>query len=316
MKKYWLIMLVNLVFALLALPKTQAYWTSPLPSEAVCSSYVKIGNWKIYIVLEEVGRIDDPKAGLEFLYKDCLYVVIWDLDESIPDDEKWWGGNNRWSGDNVLSEDWVSTNYYDQRSMPIKKDGLYYLALHSGSTNQVPGNHYSWFEISEWFLPGNVYLKGYIVKHGFDSEGNPRYWVARQYVNPGHTPGVYAWAWDEIPEWRESAEEGETVYSFDENGEIRFWKALRDCEVAPSEETAGEGYFQEIKNGSVSPIREEIVNFWLGHNHYSSGEVVIYGMLNSRRYRYFRAKRPSVGVVPFRIENGEEVINKEYWEEI
>lgn len=318
MKKYRLGLLLNLILAIFAFPQTYALWTNALTSEeTVCNSNVRIGIWKRYIVLEEVGKLVKPKEGTEFLYKGQVYAVLTDLDQDIPAEDSWWGWNNKWSMVNLLTEDWVSTNYYGIDSLPVRKDGVYYLPIHDGATNQVPGEGNAWFRVSEWYISTNIYLKGYIVKHGVNFDGSPRYWIAKDYVNAGTAPGVFAWAWDEVPNWSGEVEEDAVVYTASGDGSVRFWKALHATAAEPSEVAAQAGLFQEIKNAWISPAdSHQVLNFWLGHNKYSAGEIVVYGADNCRRYRYFQAVKEAVGIPPFSIQNGQEVINNQYWKEI
>ncbi|HEY8395460.1 MAG TPA: hypothetical protein VIK96_01645 [Bacilli bacterium] len=316
MKKYLLGLIVYVLFALFAFPKTYAYWAQALPSGSVYKSSLQIGSWRKFIVLEEVGKIENPKAGDEFVFQNQFYVVLWDLDEAIPNNKNWWGWKNPWSGVNQVSELWLSTNYYDEHSLPVIKDGTAYLAMDSGASNQVPGTHSSWFVISDWYRNDNIYLKGYITKYGFNSEGEPRYWLAKAYVNPGYTPGNYNWAWEEILEWQGSVKKGATVYHYDSAGNVHFWQALKKSSVEPNAETARSGYFSEIINGWISPEKREIVNLWVEHNNYTKGEIVAFGSDSCLRYRYFQARKQSVGEAPYYTLNGKEVINSEYWTEI
>ena len=128
------------IFTITALPKTYAYWTSPLASDTVCNSKIKIGSWKKFLILEEVGQIANPEEGIEFIYQNQFYVVLWDLKGTIPNDNNWWGWENPWSGVNRISKAWLDSNYYDERSLPVLKDGSYYLAIDAGATNCIRGS--------------------------------------------------------------------------------------------------------------------------------------------------------------------------------
>lgn len=303
------------IFTITALPKTYAYWTSPLASDTVCNSKIKIGSWKKFLILEEVGQIANPEEGIEFIYQNQFYVVLWDLKETIPNDNNWWGWENPWSGVNRISKAWLDSNYYDERSLPVLKDGSYYLAIDAGATNCIPGSDPFWFKVSEVYLPTNIYHKGYITKYGFDFDGNPRYWLAKQYVNLGYTPGDYPWAWQEILVWEGSAKMGEIVYH-EVDGTIRFWKALKTNNLEPTDSSAKSGYFLEIKNGWIFPKTKEIANVWLEHNQYQPGDIVTFGVDNCLRYRFFRSVKSSIGEVPFTIIGSKETLNDEYWQEI
>lgn len=303
------------IFTITALPKTYAYWTSPLASDTVCNSKIKIGSWKKFLILEEVGQIANPEEGIEFIYQNQFYVVLWDLKETIPNDNNWWGWENPWSGVNRISKAWLDSNYYDERSLPVLKDGSYYLAIDAGATNCIPGSDPFWFKVSEVYLPTNIYHKGYITKYGFDFDGNPRYWLAKQYVNLGYTPGDYPWAWQEILVWEGSAKMGEIVYH-EVDGTIRFWKALKTNNLEPTDSSAKSGYFLEIKNGWIFPKTKEIANVWLEHNQYQPGDIVTFGVDNCLRYRFFRSVKPSNGEAPFTIIGSKETLNDEYWQEI
>lgn len=303
------------IFTITALPKTYAYWTSPLASDTVCNSKIKIGSWKKFLILEEVGQIANPEEGIEFIYQNQFYVVLWDLKGTIPNDNNWWGWENPWSGVNRISKAWLDSNYYDERSLPVLKDGSYYLAIDAGATNCIPGSDPFWFKVSEVYLPTNIYHKGYITKYGFDFDGNPRYWLAKQYVNLGYTPGDYPWAWQEILVWEGSTKTGEIVYH-EVDGTIRFWKALKTNNLEPTDSSAKSGYFLEIKNGWIFPKTKEIANVWLEHNQYQPGDIVTFGVDNCLRYRFFRSVKPSNGEAPYTFINGKEVLNSKYWQEM
>jgi hypothetical protein len=117
--------------------------------------------------------------------------------------------------------------------------------------------------------------------------------------------------------WNGRSSKGEIVYNIDSDGSIRFWETLKNTKIEPNENSSKEGYFLEIKNGWISPLDNEIiVNFWLEHNSYQKGEIITYGIDNCLRYRYFKSLKKSVGETPFSIINGQEVLNRKYWQEI
>ncbi len=318
MKKllFSLLFLNLLIITITVIPKTYAFWTQPLPSDLATNAEIKIGKWKKLLILEELGNLEKPKEGLEFVYQNQFYVVLWDFDQVIPNQINWWGWKNPLSGINLLTENWIDSNYYDQKSLPVNKDGNFYLATETGASNHLPGTDKSWFKISPYYLSTNVYPKGFIISHGINEFGKTRYWIANQY-NQGINPGNYAWAWTEILTWNGRSSKGEIVYNIDSDGSIRFWETLKNTKIEPNENSSKEGYFLEIKNGWISPLDNEIiVNFWLEHNSYQKGEIITYGIDNCLRYRYFKSLKKSVGETPFSIINGQEVLNRKYWQEI
>ncbi|MDD3999751.1 MAG: hypothetical protein PHX62_02500 [Bacilli bacterium] len=319
MKKllYNLIIINLLILPILVIKNTYAIWANTLSSNSNYTGLVKIGYWKEIIILTEGEEISDPQEGDEFFYNDEVYIVLDNSISTIPADPDWWGWNNPWSKVNVITSEWISNNYYDQTFLPVSKDGKYYLALGSGANNNVPGSgSNTWFEVSLQYISTNVYKKGFIVASG-TSNGNPRYWIAiGQYINPGLVPANNAWAWEEVLPFNGSVASGKHVYTLGDNDEVHFWKALKNTTNIPSTLSASTGDYHEIKNGWISPVRDEIINHWVNHNLYQNGDTVTYGSDNALRYRYYRSIKTSLGEAPMLVVAGEEVLNQEYWEEI
>ncbi len=311
------IKIILLILSLMAVRSTYAYWSIPQGSDSHTEEMVYLGSWKEILILEEIGNINQPKIGTEFYYQDQLYIIVKDNIDSIPNDKNWWGWNNPWSGVNLLTDSWVSTNYYNQHSIAVKYGNQYYLAVHEGASDKTPGLDTSWFLVDDDYVSSNIYPQGYIVRYGV-KDGKDRFWISKHFINTNVYPNDNNNAWEEIPAWEQANtyNKNTILYHHGLDGQIRFWKALKRTSLEPSIDSAISGDYFEIENAwKISD--DNVENKWFAHNIYQKNDVVVYGIDNLSRYRYFTCKSNNVlNQVPYYIVDGEVIINSTYWAEI